>query len=198
MDSPQAIIHMAAEEGVTLRRRIKEEPAVLITMAETLSRVFLAGGRLYIVGNGGSAADAQHIAAEFVGRFQRERDPLPAVALTTDTSILTALANDYNYGRVFERQVAALVRCKDILLAISTSGSSLNVLRACITARAQGAVVLAFTGDGGGDLKGLSDHCLVVPSITTARIQEAHIFAGHLLVELVESFMEQGGEYGQG
>jgi len=145
------------------------------------------GGKLLIFGNGGSAADAQHIAAELVNRFIKERRAIPAIALTTDTSILTSVANDTDFSDVFARQIEALGRPGDVALAISTSGSSPNVIRAIETARAAGMTTITLTGGGGGEAARLSDLALdVSASTTTARIQEAHITAGHVLCEIIE------------
>jgi D-sedoheptulose 7-phosphate isomerase len=147
----------------------------------------LGGGRkLLLCGNGGSAADSQHIAAEMTGRFVKDRRPLAAIALSTDTSALTCIANDYGFDDVFSRQVAALGARGDCLLAISTSGNSRNVVRAVETARAAGIQVIGLLGRDGGALRALCDLPIVVPSETTARIQEAHIFIGHTLCALVE------------
>lgn len=145
------------------------------------------GNKVLVFGNGGSAADAQHFAAELVGRFGRDRAPLPAVALTTDTSILTAVANDYGFEEVFVRQVRALGHEGDIVIAMSTSGRSPNVIRAAGAARAAGAVTVALTGGDGGELATLADIAIVVPSSETARIQEVHLAVVHILCELVES-----------
>ena len=151
-------------------------------MAETLSQ----DGKLMLCGNGGSAADSQHLAAELTGRFLKDRRPLAAIALSTDTSALTSIANDYTFDEVFARQVTGLGRKGDCLIAISTSGNSRNVLRAAETARAGGMRVIGLLGRDGGALRTLSDVVIVVPSPTTARIQEAHIFIGHTLCALVE------------
>jgi len=148
-----------------------------------------AGGKLMICGNGGSAADAQHWAAEFVSRFMYDRPGLAAIALTTDTSILTAIGNDYGYERLFARQVEALGRSGDILFAISTSGRSPNIVAALRAARALGIATVGFTGAGGGDMPGLCDLCLRMPSDSTARIQEGHEAAGHAICALVERAM---------
>jgi D-sedoheptulose 7-phosphate isomerase len=145
------------------------------------------GRKLLICGNGGSAADAQHIAAEFVGRYETERRALPAIALTTDTSALTALANDYDFERIFSRQVEALANEGDCLLAISTSGSSPNVISAVMTARRLGCRVVGMTGKNGKKLASLSDACLMVPASRTARIQEAHITVAHIWCEIVDA-----------
>jgi len=154
--------------------------------AELISSTFSSGGKVLICGNGGSAADAQHIAAEFVGRYETERIALPAIALTTDTSALTALANDYDFERIFARQVEALGREGDCLIAISTSGNSPNVLAAVMAARSLGIKIIGFTGAHGKRLAGLSDIAIMVPSERTARIQEGHITAGHIICELID------------
>jgi D-sedoheptulose 7-phosphate isomerase len=142
-----------------------------------------------LFGNGGSASDAQHVAAELVGRFARERAPLPAIALTTDTSALTAIANDYGFEEVFARQVRALGRPGDVAVAISTSGNSPNVLRGAEAAREMGMTVVALTGAGGGALAAASDLCVNVPSDDTPRIQECHLTVEHVLCEAVENFL---------
>ncbi len=147
------------------------------------------GGTVYLFGNGGSAADAQHIAAELIGRFSKDRPPIRAVALTTDTSILTALGNDYGFENIFERQVEALVGKEDIVIGISTSGKSENVIRALKKAKAKGALTVALTGGDGGLLKELADYSFIVPSYETPRIQECHITLGHTLCELIEKLM---------
>jgi D-sedoheptulose 7-phosphate isomerase len=139
-----------------------------------------------LCGNGGSAADSQHIAAEMTGRFIKDRKPLPAIALTTDTSALTCIANDYSFEDVFSRQVSALGQPGDILIAISTSGNSGNVIKAMWVAKELGIIIIALTGCDGGKMTSLADLSVVVPSHTTARIQEAHIFIGHLLCGAVE------------
>jgi D-sedoheptulose 7-phosphate isomerase len=141
---------------------------------------------LFFCGNGGSAADSQHLAAELVGRFVKERRGLPAVALTTDTSILTAVGNDYGYETVFARQVEALVRPGDVLIGLSTSGNSKNVLLALEKAKGKGAATIGFAGGDGGKMAGVCDVCLTVPSKVTARVQEAHILVGHILCQLVD------------
>src|SRR5208337_4767721 len=155
---------------------------ILEKMAAAVLKALRKGKRVYICGNGGSAADSQHIAGEFVGRFMMER-----VALTTDTSILTCLANDYSFDAVFERQVNAHVRKGDVLIALSTSGNSPNVLHAVRAAKKRGAKTLGFSGRGGGKLKVAADLCLVAPADESPRIQELHITCGHILCDLVES-----------
>ena len=147
------------------------------------------GGTIYLFGNGGSAADAQHIAAELVGRFSKNRPPLKAVALTTDTSILTALGNDFGFETVFERQVDAFVSSKDVVIGITTSGNSKNVLRALKRAKEKGALTVVFTGGDGGKAKEFGDYTFIVPSFETPRIQECHITLGHTLCELIEKIL---------
>ena len=145
------------------------------------------GGKILVMGNGGSAADSQHIAAEIVGRFKKERKGMPAIALTTDTSILTSVGNDYGYDYIFARQVEALCRPEDLVIGITTSGNSANVVRAIETAKEIGATTVGLTGGMGGKLSTICDFNLVMPSSVTARIQEAHIFVGHCLCEILES-----------
>jgi len=154
--------------------------------AQRIAEALRSGGKVMFCGNGGSAADSQHLAAEFTGRFVDDRRPLAALALSTDSSALTCIANDYAFDQVFERQLRALGRAGDVLVAISTSGRSANVLRAATAARELGVAVVGLLGRDGGTLKPLCDVALVVPSDTTARIQEAHIFIGHTLCALVE------------
>jgi D-sedoheptulose 7-phosphate isomerase len=154
-------------------------------IAERLKR----GATVFLFGNGGSAADAQHIAAELVGRFSKDRPPLRAVALTTDTSVLTALSNDYGYETVFERQIEALGREGDVAIGISTSGNSENVYRALLKAKEMGLLTVGFLGKDGGKIKEIVDYSFVVPSFETPRIQECHITLGHTLCEIVEKLL---------
>jgi D-sedoheptulose 7-phosphate isomerase len=167
------------------------EPAVR-TAGERLASCLREGGKLMLCGNGGSAADCQHIAAEFTGRFIHDRRPLAAMALSTDTSALTCIANDYSFDEVFARQVEALGRAGDCLLAISTSGNSANVIRAAEAAQRAGMVVIGLLGRDGGRLAALCDLPIVVPENTTARIQEAHIFIGHTICGLTEQALGLG------
>lgn len=159
-------------------------------------RALKAGHKLLVFGNGGSAADAQHIAAELVGRYQRERRGLPAIALTTDTSILTSLGNDYGFEHIFARQIEALATAGDVALGISTSGESANVKRGMLRAKEAGCVTAAFLGRQGGSIRTLVDHAVVIPAQDTARIQECHITLGHILCELVEAGLAQDLEPG--
>jgi D-sedoheptulose 7-phosphate isomerase len=172
----------------TLDRAAQDEPlrAAIYTIAEVITRAFRNGGKLLIAGNGGSAADAQHIAGEFLSRLNFDRNPLPAIALTTDTSVLTAIGNDYGFDRAFERQVRGLGRRGDVFLAISTSGRSPNVLAALRAAREIGVTTIGFTGAGPRDMSTDCDHCLAAPSGETPLIQQIHIVAAHAICGLVE------------
>ena len=158
----------------------------IASASRLLTDCLLADGKILACGNGGSAADAQHFAAELVGRFERERPELPAVALTTDTSLLTAIANDYGFEHVFARQVEAFAARGDVAIAISTSGESANVLAGVRCARRLGLETIGFTGETGGELADAVDVCLRVPARSAARIQEGHILLAHVLCELVE------------
>jgi D-sedoheptulose 7-phosphate isomerase len=164
----------------------RADHGALLQAIEVIAGAFQSGRRLLVFGNGGSAADAQHFAAEFVGRFQRERRALAAVALTTDTSILTAIGNDYEYGRVFARQVEALGEQGDVAFGITTSGSSANVLEAFRTAKALGLTTIALTGRDGGEAGRSVDIHLNVPDASTARVQEVHRTLLHAICEIVE------------
>jgi D-sedoheptulose 7-phosphate isomerase len=191
--NPTAMIFdRAIAEHLEVIRRVQNQQPVLESIARAMSGALRFGGKILWCGNGGSAADSQHLAAEIVGRFRRERRGLPSIALTTDTSILTAVANDYGYEAVFSRQVEALGNAGDLLVGISTSGNSQNVVQALIAARAQGLVTVAFTGAGGGKLGTLADYLFAVESRDTARIQEAQILAGHMLCDWIELDSIQG------
>jgi D-sedoheptulose 7-phosphate isomerase len=180
-----------------LSRELDEHTDTVVRTRELLSAEFarlvstcaeaLRGGhKILFFGNGGSAADAQHLATELVVRYRTNRRALPAIALTTDTSALTAIGNDFGFESLFSRQVEALCRAGDVAIGISTSGNSENVIRGLQAARANGAVTVAFTGEGGGRLAGQVDVCIFVPSKITARIQEMHLMLGHVLCELLE------------
>jgi len=169
------------------RQFLRENVGQLVEVVDAIATTLRAGNKLLLFGNGGSAADAQHIAAEFVNRFKIERPALPAIALTTDTSALTSIANDYGYGEVFAKQVRALGRSGDLALAISTSGTAANVLRAVAACRRLGIQTVALTGGTGGKLAEAADFVLRVGGTTeTARIQETHILVGHVICELVD------------
>ncbi|CAA0123394.1 Phosphoheptose isomerase [Halioglobus japonicus] len=177
------------EASVAVKQRILDDVGFMqqITdMGHLLIDRYEAGNKLLVAGNGGSAADAQHIAAEFVSRFNFDRPGLPALALTTDTSILTAVGNDYGYDQLFRRQLEANGQTGDVFLGISTSGNSPNILMALEAARLKGITTIGLTGHSGGKMRELCDHCLCVPSDDTPRIQEAHIVIGHTLCAMVE------------
>lgn len=165
-----------------IRNHIKEIVEIAEAVIESLKR----GGKVILFGNGGSAADSQHIAAELIGRFKKDRQALPAIALTTDTSILTSLANDYGYETIFEKQIEGLAKKEDVVIAISTSGKAKNVVRAVNKAKKMGIKTISFTGKGGGELAKITDISLIVPSDSTPRIQEAHITVGHIICEIIE------------
>lgn len=158
----------------------------IVKFAEACKGTIAAGGTVYLMGNGGSACDCQHFAAELVGRFQKERQAMAAVALTTDTSILTALANDYSFDIVFSRQIDALVRAGDLVVGISTSGNSANILKGFASAAAKGAKTVGLTGRSGGKMKHACDICICIPSDVTARVQEAHLLVEHLVCQRIE------------
>jgi len=177
----------ALDEHLRLMAWVRDHlPEAIEAAAGALVRALEGGGKVLLFGNGGSAADAQHIAAELVGRFRTERKALAAVALTTDTSALTAIANDYGYDRVFARQVEALAAPGDVVVALSTSGNSPNVLQGVAAAAGIGCATIALTGRDGGALGKLADLHLNVPHDDTARVQEAHITLGHILCDCVE------------
>ncbi len=164
----------------------KKISAEIKKAVDLIIRCYRNGGKIIVFGNGGSAADAQHLAAELIGRFQLERQSLPAIALTTDTSILTALGNDYSFDYIFARQCEALVKKDDVIIAISTSGKSKNVLDGIIVSKKKGAHIIGLTGSKGITMKKLVDILLVIPSISTARIQEGHRTTIHAICEIVE------------
>ena len=183
----QRVVNDAFADTIALHQRVQRDaPAAIAAAADALRQALREGRTVLVCGNGGSAADAQHFAAELVGRFTRERRAWPAMALTTDTSALTAIGNDYGFDRVFARQVEAHGRPGDVLLGISTSGGSPNVLAAVETAKARGLVTIALTGRDGGALGRAVDIHLNVPSPSTARSQEVHCTLLHVLCDLVE------------
>src|SRR5580658_4041249 len=175
------VFDQAIAEHIAVIQALSSQQPLLERIAVKISSAILSGKKVMWCGNGGSAADSQHLAAELVGRFRRERRGLASIALTTNTSILTAIGNDYGYEEVFQRQVEALCQAGDILVGISTSGSSKNVCAALETGRQRGAYTIAFTGQGGGAMAAVADITLPIASKDTARIQEAHILWGHML-----------------
>lgn len=181
-----SLFEKAIDDHFDVVQRLRSKLPVLTAIAHAMTLTLQSGGKVLFCGNGGSAADSQHLAAEFVGRFRRERRGLASHALTTDTSILTAVANDYGYESVFARQVEAFGKTGDVLVGISTSGNSANVVAAMELARMQGLVTVGFTGAGGGKMAEFADILLDVPSRDAARIQESHILAGHMLCDWVE------------
>ena len=190
--SVEKIIQRALRESIKVKEDfIKENMSKLVFFAEKIAVALTSDRKLLLCGNGGSAADAQHIAAEFINRYVLERPPLPAMALTTDTSILTSVGNDYSFDKVFSKQVKALGVEGDVLLALSTSGDSANVLEAVKVARSQGLFTVGLTGHNGGQLAGLADMSLVVKSDIAPRIQETHILVGHIICELVDYILFQ-------
>jgi D-sedoheptulose 7-phosphate isomerase len=176
----------ALEEHLRVGARLRSSLGGLEQVAKKLQRVLREGGTIFWCGNGGSAADSQHLAAELVGRFRRERSGLSSVALTTDSSALTSISNDYGFENVFARQVEAHCRPGDAVVGISTSGNSPNVCEALKRAKELGAYTFAMTGEGGGQLASVADDCLMIDSLDTARIQEMHILAGHMLCDWIE------------
>jgi D-sedoheptulose 7-phosphate isomerase len=184
------------EESIAAKKRLlgsEETIAIMAAVSEILIAALQEGNKVLIFGNGGSAADAQHIAAEFVGRFAFDRPALPALALSVNTSCITAIGNDYGFDLVFARQIEALGRAGDVAIGISTSGNSPNVTRALSAAKTIGLHTVAFAGCTGGELKSVADYCICAPSYETPRIQECHILIGHVIAELVEQtiFHEQ-------
>lgn len=180
-------IRAELEESLEIKQRVIDEQIFVIQeILIALLKALDAGNKVILFGNGGSAADSQHIAGELVSKFRRERRALPAIALTTDTSILTSIANDFSFEHVYARQIEALGAPGDIALGISTSGNSPNVIHALRVARQLGLVTIGFTGEDGGELKDAVDICFRVPSNSTPRIQEMHITVAHTLCELIE------------
>jgi D-sedoheptulose 7-phosphate isomerase len=184
-----ALITTSIQDSIKVKQSLLEDKVLLAQIADVIKEFVSAlsnGHKILLFGNGGSAADAQHIAAEFVGRFQMERTPLPALALTVNTSAITGIGNDYDYVNVFSRQVEALGQAGDVAVGISTSGKSPNVIKALAAAKAKGIVTVAMTGKYGDMLKEVSKYCLCVPSSETPRIQESHILIGHIISQVTE------------
>lgn len=182
----QGIFENSIAEHLRVINELRQLEPVLKRVAMLMTRAILDGKRILWCGNGGSAADSQHLAAELVGRFLVERRGLPSIALTTNTSILTAIGNDYGYEHVFRRQVEALCQSGDVVVGLSTSGNSENVCSALETARNLGAITVAFTGQNGSLMSGIADETLFIPSTETPRIQEGHILCGHMLCDYIE------------
>lgn len=178
------------QASIDVKQQLLQDPQLLQTVSDVTNQIteaFKRGHRIYFCGNGGSAADAQHLAAEFSGRFYLNRKALPAEALHCNTSYLTAVANDYSYDTIYARLIDGLGQTGDVLIGLSTSGNSANIVRAFETARSKGITTIAFTGHTGGQLKALSDYLVNVPSADTPRIQEAHMLLGHIICQLVEA-----------
>ncbi|OGG59308.1 phosphoheptose isomerase [Candidatus Kaiserbacteria bacterium RIFCSPHIGHO2_02_FULL_49_16] len=187
MNNPSDTIRDRIEAHIKTARGLGEQSASIASVAECFVSAIRNGGKILLCGNGGSAADAQHVAAELVGRFARERAAWPAIALTANSSIVTAIGNDYGYEHIFARQVAALGKKGDVVVGISTSGNSPNVLEAMREARTRGCMTIGMTGKNGKALRELTDISVSVSSDETPRIQEAHILAWHIVCELVEN-----------
>jgi D-sedoheptulose 7-phosphate isomerase len=190
--SPETINDVLRESARIKMQLADEQAGAILEVIDLVVTALARGNLVFFFGNGGSAADSQHLAAELVGRFVGERRPLPALALTTDTSILTSVGNDYGFDQIFLRQIQALGRPGDVAIGLSTSGNSPNVLQAIEAARAGGLVTVGLTGRGGGRLAELAHHCLRVPSDDTARIQESHITIGHLICQGVDDAVAEG------
>lgn len=176
-------------ESISVKTSVLNDPSLINRVSQIVDLIvdrFRAGKHLYFCGNGGSAADAQHLAAEFSGRFYIDREALPSEALHCNTSYLTAVANDYSYDLVYSRLINGIGKKDDILVGLSTSGNSVNILKAFETARAKGITTIGMTGQGGGKMAALCDHLIDIPSRNTPRIQEAHMLLGHIICQLVE------------
>lgn len=183
-------IKEAIQQSIALKQKILDDSYILETIrdvAETCQEAFCAGNKVLFCGNGGSAADAQHLAAEFSGRFYYDRPPLPSEALHCNTSFMTAVANDYSFDEVYSRMLKGIGQSGDVLIALSTSGNSKNILKALETARDMGIITIGLTGESGGLMREWCDFLINVPSKDTPRIQECHIMIGHIICELVEA-----------
>jgi D-sedoheptulose 7-phosphate isomerase len=201
MTSPIERLSRNVEASLAAKQQMLADPQIMATFdaaARLIVGCYKAGGRLYIAGNGGSAADAQHLAAEFVSKLARDRAPLPAEALTTDSSILTAIGNDYGFDRIFERQLAGKATEKDVFLGITTSGESANILKALDHCANRGLPSVVLSGRGGGSAKLRANYCIAVPGEATSTIQELHIVLAHTLCECVEATMFDDGQLSPG
>ena len=185
-DIEDIIIRTFRESSRVKEVFVNENLSRLVKVIDVITRALSDGNKILLFGNGGSAADSQHIAAEFVNRFLIERPPLPAIALSTDTSVITSIANDYDFSEIFSKQIRAIGSEGDVAWGISTSGSSPNVLKAFEAAGRLGMITVAFTGKDGGEMARIADYCLNVSSNSTPRIQEAHITAGHVICDMVD------------
>ncbi len=195
MDHELSIITTYAKKGSKIRSEyLQQVGKEILEVSKQMATTLVQGGKILFCGNGGSAADAQHLAAEFICRFRIERPPLPAIALTTDTSVLTAISNDYNFEEVFVRQIQALGEEGDILVAISTSGKSKNVINAVVEAKEKGMTIVGLTGKRGGNMEEYCDFIFKVPTENTALIQELHITIGHLFCRFVDYFLFENME----
>jgi len=184
----EEVIQKRFEETDKIKKRFLDENfSRLITIIKLIADSLENGNKVLLFGNGGSAAEAQHLAAEFVNRFLMERPPLPAIALNTDSSILTSIGNDYSFSEIFSKQIVALGKAGDIAIGISTSGNSANVIRAIEVSKEMGIETIALTGNDGGDLAKVANYSLIVPSNSTPCIQEVHMAVGHILCEMVEA-----------
>ena len=186
------VIRQRIEASIAVKQGLLDHTALFAEVAERIIRAFREGHKVLLFGNGGSAADAQHIAAEFVGRYYLDRPALPAQALTVNTSSLTAIGNDYDFDQVFSRQIEAFGQPGDVVIGISTSGNSRNVIAALRAAMRRDMVTIALTGESGGQMKAEAEYCICVPSTDTPRIQEGHILVGHIVSELVEQALFGG------
>lgn len=192
MNEEAAHITSVFAEAIQLHERVSQQPAdAIVKTVDAIVGAFDRGGKVLIFGNGGSAADSQHLAAELVGRFVRERRALPAIALTTDSSVVTSISNDYAFDRVFARQIEALGHANDVAVGISTSGVSTNVVAGFAAAQAKGMITVAFTGRDGGPIGAAADIHLNVPSSSTARVQEVHRTLLHIVCDLIERRLEE-------
>ncbi len=174
------------EESIKIKENLKKISPLITTVSKKIIETYINQKKVILFGNGGSAADAQHIAAEFVGKFYKNRNSLPALAFHTNTSVVTAIANDFGYDLVFERQVNAFVENGDIVIGISTSGNSPNIIKGLERAKEKGAITVGMTGQKENKIEKIVDYCIKIPSVDTPRIQEGHIIVGHIICYLVE------------
>lgn len=190
MPEDMSILNKNVRAAVEAQNAMLADDDLMLRFEQAISHVvacYQKGGRLYIAGNGGSAADSQHLAAEFVSKLARDRNPLPAEALTTDSSILTAIANDYGFEQVFSRQLAGKLQANDVFLGITTSGRSPNIIKALEECQSKGIKSIVFSGRDGGQARAIADYCIIVPGVLTSTIQELHILLAHTLCESVEA-----------